>query len=83
MRGRLWGQTGFERQESETASKVFRRSIYFVRDLPAGAMIGPEDIRRIRPGNGLVPKHFDELVGQRLTRAVIRGTAASWDILAD
>ncbi len=74
------GKAGFERQEAEAGSKVFRRSIYFVRDLPAGAVVQPEDIRRIRPGNGLAPKYFDELIGRRLIRAVVRGTAASWKV---
>ena len=75
------GKPGFERQEAEAASKVFRRSIYFVRDLPAGAVICPDDIRRIRPGNGLPPKHFDELIGKQLSCAVTRGTAVSWDVV--
>lgn len=74
------GRPGFERQKAEEGSKVFRRSIYFVRDLPAGAVVGSEDIRRIRPGMGLAPKHFDEIVGRRLKVAVTRGMATSWDM---
>jgi N-acetylneuraminate synthase len=73
------GRAGFARQPAEAANKIFRRSVYFVRDLPAGAVVGPEDIRRIRPGMGLAPKHFDELVGRRLKVAVTRGTATHWD----
>ena len=68
------------RQEAEAGSKVFRRSIYFVRDLPAGAIVGPEDIRRIRPGMGLAPKHFDEIVGRRLKTAVTPGVATAWKL---
>jgi len=74
------GQVGYDRQSAEEGSKVFRRSIYFVRDLPAGAVIGPDDIRRIRPGMGLAPKYFDHLLGRRLKVAVQRGTPASWDL---
>lgn len=74
------GKSGFERQKAEEGSKVFRRSIYFVRDLPAGAVVGPEDIRRIRPGMGLAPKHFDALIGKRLKTAVVRGSPTSWDL---
>ena len=47
------GKTSYQRQPSEARNKIFRRSIYFVRDLAAGAVIGPGDIRRIRPGKGL------------------------------
>jgi sialic acid synthase SpsE len=73
------GQVGYDRQPAEAGSKVFRRSIYFVRDLPAGSVIGPEDIRRIRPGMGLAPKYFDELLGKRLKVAVQRGTPTNFD----
>lgn len=75
------GRAGFERQIAEEGSKVFRRSLYFVKDLPAGHVIGPDDIRRIRPGMGLAPKYFDESVGSVLKVAVQRGTPASWDVV--
>ena len=75
------GEAGYQRQAAEEGNKVFRRSIYFVRDLPAGAVIGPDDIRRIRPGQGLPPKHFDAILGRRLAKPVVRGTPASWDLL--
>lgn len=73
------GQVGYQRQAAEEGNKAFRRSIYFVRDLPEGALIGSKDIRRIRPGMGLPPKHFDSLLGRRLRVSVMRGTATSWD----
>lgn len=76
------GKVSYQRQQAEQGSKVFRRSIYFVRDLPAGALVGPTDIRRIRPGMGLAPKHFDDIVGRRLKVAVKRGTATQWDQFA-
>lgn len=74
------GKAGFERQQAEAGSKMFRRSIYFVRDLAAGAVVTPDDIRRIRPGKGLAPKYFDDLVGKRLKAAVSRGTATAWEL---
>lgn len=77
------GQAGFDRKPAELDNRIFRRSIYFVNDLPAGSVIKREDIRRIRPGNGLPPKHFDELVGRRLKQDVRRGDATSWSVLAD
>lgn len=73
------GCAGYQRQPAEAGSKVFRRSIYFVRDLPAGTIVGSTDIRRIRPGMGLPSKHFDSLVGRRLRVGVSRGTATQWE----
>lgn len=72
------GKVGYQRQSAEEASKVFRRSVYFVRDLPAGAIVSAGDIRRIRPGMGLPPKYFDELIGRCLKVNIERGTATSW-----
>ena len=77
---RSLGQVGYDRPPAEAGSKVFRRSIYFVRDLPAGSLIGPEDIRRIRPGMGLAPKNYEQLLGKKLKVAVQRGTPTSWDL---
>jgi pseudaminic acid synthase len=80
---RALGKAGFERQAAESGSIVFRRSIYFVSDLPAGAVVGPDDIRRIRPGMGLAPKYFDQIVGRRLKSAVSRGTATAWELFEE
>jgi pseudaminic acid synthase len=76
------GRAGFERQKAEEGSKVFRRSLYFVKDLHAGHVIEPSDIRRIRPGMGLAPKYFDEVVGRRLDSDVAKGTPVSWSALS-
>ncbi len=67
------GKGGFQRQKAEESSKVFRRSLYFVKDLPAGHLIQPEDIRRIRPGMGLSPKHLADVLGKRTVKTVRRG----------
>lgn len=83
---RAWqalGQVSYGSTQAEKKSTQFRRSIYFVRDLPAGATVSPDDIRRIRPGMGLPPKYFEQLVGRRLKVAVSRGTATRWDIFVD
>jgi len=74
------GRAGFERCQAESASRVFRRSIYFVRDIPAGAIVSRADIRCIRPGMGLPPKHFDQLIGKRLKTTVERGAPTCWDL---
>lgn len=73
------GNPGYERQEAEEGNKLFRRSLYFVRDLTAGHRIQPEDVRRIRPGLGLAPKHFDVLIGKILTRNVSFGDSVRWE----
>lgn len=78
---RSLGQVGYGRQPAEDNSRVFRRSIYFVRDLPAGSVIGPEDIRRIRPGMGLAPKYYEALLGKKIVKDVAKGTPVSWELV--
>ena len=70
-----------QRPLSEVFNKKFRRSIYFVKDLKKGHLIKEQDIRRIRPGYGLEPKYFYELIGRRLNRDVLRGEATKWSLL--
>ena len=75
------GKEGFHRQEAEKSSLIFRRSIYFVNSLTAGSIIKKEDIRRIRPGFGLKPKYFDDLIGRELKQDVKYGMPVTWEVL--
>lgn len=66
--------------EQERKSLVYRRSLYVVADIPAGGELTPANMRAIRPGFGLPPKHFDALLGRRVVRDVKRGTPVSWGL---
>ena len=71
-----WSSIGtptFERAEEEKANLMFRRSLYFVRDLPAGHVISEGDVRSIRPGFGLAPKYVSRVCGRTLTASVSFG----------
>lgn len=79
-----WNSLGiqsFVRPQAESGSKVFRRSIYFVTDLKSGEKITLSSIRRIRPGFGIAPKYFEELIGMTVIKDVKRGDPVSWDSL--
>ncbi len=58
------GSASYELTEKETASKVFRRSIFCIKDIKAGEKFTDENIRVIRPGYGEKPKYFESLIGQ-------------------
>lgn len=77
------GDAGYEKKPAEEENTRFRRSIYFVRDIKAGQRVSSDCIRRIRPGYGLPPKYFEDIVGRVLTRDVKRGDATSWDCFSD
>ena len=77
-----WYSLGFadySRKSSESENLVFRRSLYFVRDMKEGDIVTPDCIRSVRPGYGLPPKLLDELIGRRLKVDVSYGVATSWE----
>jgi len=81
---RAWqslGNVTYGPGDAEKKSLIFRRSIYIARDLKAGDMLTPENIRCVRPGLGLAPKYYDLLLGKRVIRDVVRGTPMSWDLV--
>jgi N-acetylneuraminate synthase len=67
--------------EEEKPSLKFRRSIYVVKDLATGDALNKDNIRCIRPGSGLPPRHYEALLGRRVVKPVKKGTPASWDIV--
>jgi len=68
--------------EAEKNSMTYRRSIYIAQDMKAGDVLTPENLRRVRPGMGLAPKHYDKLLGRRVKGDVKKGTPMRWDLLA-
>lgn len=75
------GKVDYGRKSSEQGNVQFRRSIYFVKDMQAGETITEDSIRSVRPGYGLAPKHFENLVGRKLKADVAFATPASWDLV--
>ncbi len=75
------GAVGYEVTEREQASRVFRRSLFVVRDVKAGEPFTEENVRSIRPGYGLHTRHIAEVLGRRAARDVARGTPLSWDLI--
>lgn len=81
---RAWQAVGepiFGPSAVELPSLQFRRSLYFVRDVAAGSIITSQDVRSIRPGMGLPPKHLAEIIGRTTAHAVPRGTPVTWEAL--
>ena len=78
---RALGTAGFDLQGSERGSLTFRRSLYVVADIAAGEAFTSDNIRSIRPGHGLPPKHLPQVIGKRATRALRRGEALAADMI--
>lgn len=68
------GTIDYGRSSSEQGNVKFRRSLYFTRELQAGSVIGPGDVRSVRPGFGVAPKFIDQILGKKLKRDVASAT---------
>jgi len=75
------GQVDYGRKSSEQANVKFRRSLYFVKDMKTGDVISTDCIRSIRPGFGLAPKYYHELIGARIIKSVHFGDPVSYEII--
>ncbi|MNP48111.1 Pseudaminic acid synthase [compost metagenome] len=73
------GRVDYGRKSSEIGNVQFRRSLYFVKSLKRGDVVTADAIRSVRPGFGLPPKYFDDLVGKRLSQDVEINSATRWD----
>ena len=73
------GDVRYGPSRREQASLGFRRSLFVVRDVQRGAVLGPEDVRSIRPAGGLAPRHLGAVLGRRARGDLRAGTPLSWD----
>ncbi len=75
------GEIHFGPTDSERSSRVFRRSLFVVEAVRQGETFNEKNIRSIRPGHGLHTRHLPQIVGQRASRDIERGTPLSWDLV--
>ena len=76
------GEVGYSLKGSEAGNVTFRRSLYVVADVAEGEALTERNVRSIRPGHGLAPRHYHDILGKRATRPLRRGDALRWDMLA-
>lgn len=79
---RALGHVNYEVNESEAASRFFRRSLFVVQDVKAGETFTDKNVRSIRPGSGLPPKHLPEILGRKAAKEITRGTPLNWNLIA-
>jgi len=75
------GAVNYSRTGAESGNVQFRRSLYVVREVKAGETFTSENVRSIRPGFGLAPRHLSEILGCRAKTNISRGEPLSWEHL--
>lgn len=75
------GRVCYEPSSVEEKSRAFRRSLFVVEDIQVGEVLTLQNVRSIRPGYGLAPKHLSQVLGRRASRDITRGTPLDWELI--
>jgi len=76
------GSIAFGATREEQSSRSFRRSLFVVRSMQAGERFSRENVRSIRPGDGMPPRYLDTILGRTAARMIERGTPLCWDLVS-
>lgn len=79
--GSALGDVSYAHAASEAQNVVFRRSLYVVEAVAEGEAFTARNVRSIRPGHGLAPKHLPAVLGRRAAKAIKRGTPLAWSLV--
>jgi pseudaminic acid synthase len=77
------GKVDYGSKSSEQGNLQFRRSLYFIKDIVAGEVIGEDSVRSVRPGYGLAPKFLDLIVGKTAKVDIESNTPVSLSLIRD
>jgi len=75
------GKVSYDLTPKAEKSKMFSRSLFIVTDVKAGEKIKEDNVRSIRPGYGLHPKHYKEILGKKFRNDYERGTPLEWGMI--
>jgi pseudaminic acid synthase len=75
------GKVHYGLTEEERKSRIFRRSLFVVKDINKGEIFTEENLKSIRPANGLSPKHIILIMGHSAKKNIKKGTPLTWDLV--
>jgi pseudaminic acid synthase len=78
---KLIGKITYELSEKSKKSREFARSLFVSEDIEAGGELTAQNIRSVRPGFGLHPKHFGDILGKTAVRNLKKGEPLTWDMI--
>jgi pseudaminic acid synthase len=75
------GKVAYGPSPSERESLVFRRSLFVVRQVEAGEILTEENVRSLRPADGLAPRFLKGILGKKAAKRIERGTPLDWSLI--
>lgn len=73
------GKVDYTITDNMLKSREYCRSLYVVEDIKAGEIITEENVRSIRPGYGMHPKYYKEILGKRIKTDISKGSPFTWE----
>ena len=80
---KIVGKINYNLTDKQINSKVFGRSLFVVNDIRKGDLLSEENVRSIRPGFGIHPKHLYEIIGKKAKTDIPKGTPLSFDLISE
>ncbi|WP_456449422.1 pseudaminic acid synthase [Hydrogenimonas sp.] len=78
---KLLGKVDYTMTERKRKSRQFARSLYVAEDVKAGEIVTEANVRSVRPGYGMHPRHLPEILGKRFRKDVKKGIPMGWDLI--
>lgn len=75
------GEVTYGISTQEAKSKIFRRSLFAIKDIKSGDIFTEKNVRSIRPGHGLHPRYLNQILGCHSVVDIERGTPIRWDMV--
>jgi len=79
---KLLGKVDYSMTEKKKKSRQFSRSLYVVRDIKKGETFTEDNIRSIRPGYGLHPKYYNDIIGKKALKYLEKGNILDWKYIS-
>lgn len=80
---KIRGDVKYGPNDGEKSNMKFRRSLFAVKDIKKGELITEENVRSIRPSNGLSPKYLNAILGKKVNSDIKFGTPIKEDLIED
>lgn len=75
------GSVTYDLTPKQAREREHSRSLFVAKDMKAGEIFTPENLRSVRPADGLHTRYYEELLGKRIKRDAKLGTPMSWDLV--
>jgi len=75
------GKVNYQITEKVEKSRIFSRSLFVVENIKKGELFTEKNVRSIRPGYGLSPKFYNQILGKKVKTDIEKGTPLSWELI--